>query len=145
MKKLAILLIGISLVLVSCKKDLDKPEMNSFPENNVWSVGQILKQLESGSFTFDQDSQKDAIVKGYVIADETGGNIYRTIYLRGEDGKCVAIYRKGSSEGGSEDFNVKVGDHIGYKLYGSIVSEYMKLPQIQVQEYDPNKLIVIYE
>lgn len=145
MKKLAILLIGVLLVFVSCKKKLDQPEINQFPEGNVWSVGRILDSLSHGAFTFDQDSQKDAIVKGYVIADETGGNIYRTFYLRGEDGKCIAVYRKGSNEGGSDEFKVKTGDHIGYKLYGSIISEYSKLPQIQVQEHDVNDLIVIYE
>ena len=146
MKKLAILLIGILLVFVSCKKkDLDKPEITSFPETNVWTVGQILDTLTLGTFQFDKDWHKDAIVKGYVIADETGGNIYRTFYLRGTDGRCIAVYRKGSGDGGSESFNVKTGDYIGYKLYGSIISEYSRLPQIQVQEYDPNKLIVIYE
>ena len=145
MKKLAILLIGISLVFVSCKKDLDKPEINQFPENNVWTVGQILDTLANGTFQFDKEWHKDAVVKGYVIADETGGNIYRTFYLRGTDGRCIAVYRKGSGDGGSESYNVKTGDYIGYKLYGSIISEYSKLPQVQVQEYDPNKLIVIYE
>ena len=145
MKKLAILLIGVTLVFVSCKKKLDQPDITQFPETNVWSVGQILDSLAVGAFTFDQDWDKDAIVKGYVIADETGGNIYRTFYLRGEDGRCIAVYRKGSNEGGSDEFNVKVGDHVGYKLYGSIISEYSKLPQIQVQEHDVNKLIVIYE
>ena len=145
MKKLAILLIGISLVFVSCKKDLDKPEINQFPENNVWTVGQILDTLAHGTFQFDKEWHKDAVVKGYVIADETGGNIYRTFYLRGTDGRCIAVYRKGSGDGGSESYNVKTGDYIGYKLYGSIISEYSKLPQVQVQEYDPNKLIVIYE
>ena len=145
MKKLAILLIGVTLVFVSCKKKLDQPDITQFPETNVWSVGQILDSLAVGAFTFDQDSQRDAIVKGYVIADETGGNIYRTFYLRGEDGKCIAVYRKGSGEGGSDEFNVRVGDHVGYKLYGSIISEYSKLPQIQVQEHDVNNLIVIYE
>lgn len=144
MKKLAILLIGVSLVFVSCKKDFDQPEINQFPEGNVWTVGQILDTLANGTFQFDKEWHKDAIVKGYVIADETGGNIYRTFYLRGEDGKCIAVYRKGSGDGGSESYNVKTGDYIGYKLYGSIISEYSKLPQIQVQEYDPNKLIVIY-
>ena len=134
------------LVFVSCKKkDFDKPEITPFPETNVWTVGQILDTLAVGSFQFDKDYHKDAIVKGYVIADETGGNIYRTFYLRGTDGRCIAVYRKGSSDGGSESFNVKTGDYIGYKLYGSIISEYSRLPQIQVQEYDPNQLIVIYE
>ena len=145
MKKLAILLIGISLVFVSCKKDLDKPEINQFPENNVWTVGQILDTLAHGTFQFDKEWHKDAVVKGYVIADETGGNIYRTFYLRGTDGRCIAVYRKGSGDGGSESYNVKTGDYIGYKLFGSIISEYSKLPQVQVQEYNPNSLICIYE
>lgn len=133
------------MMLLSCKKDLDKPEITQFPDSNVWTVGRILDSLAKGPYVFDRNSDKDAVVKGYVIADEIGGNIYRTFYLRGEDGKCIAVYRKGSGDGGSEDFNVRVGDYIGYKLYGSIISEYNKLPQIQVQEYDPNKLIVIYE
>lgn len=145
MKKLAILLIGVTLVLVGCKKTLDQPDINQFPEGNVWTVGQILDTLANGTFQFDKDYHKNATVKGYVIADETGGNIYRTFYLRGEDGKCIAVYRKGSSDGGSDDFNVRVGDYVGYSLYGSIISEYSKLPQIQVQEHDVNKLIVIYE
>lgn len=146
MKRIAILLIGVLLVLGACKKkDLDRPDIKQFPESNVWSVKMILDTLAAGTFQFDKEWHKDAIVKGYVIADESGGNIYRTVYLRGEDGKCIAIYRKGASDGGSESFNVKTGDHIGYKLYGSILGEYSKLPQIQVQEYDPNQLIVIYE
>ena len=146
MKKLAILLIGVTLVFFACKKkDFDKPEINSFPTTNVWTVGQILDTLATGTFQFDKEWHKDAVVKGYVIADESGGNIYRTFYLRGTDGKCIAVYRKGASDGGSESFNVKTGDYIGYKLYGSIISEYSKLPQVQVQEYNPNKLIVIFE
>ena len=146
MKKLAILLIGVTLVLFGCKKkDLDQPEITHFPDGNVWTVGQILDTLTMGTYQFDKEWNKDAIVKGYVIADETGGNIYRTFYLRGEDGRCIAVYRKGSSDGGSDSYNVKTGDYIGYKLEGSIISEYMNLPQIQVQEHDVNKLIVIYE
>lgn len=145
MKKLAILLIGVTLVFVSCKKKLDQPSITPFPSGNEWTVGQILDSLANGTFSFDKDYHKNATVKGYVIADETGGNIYRTFYLRGVDGKCIAVYRKGSNEGGSELFNVKVGDYIGYSLYGSVISEYSKLPQIQVQAKDPNQLIVIYE
>ena len=133
------------MVFISCKKDLDKPDITPFPNGTEWTVGQILDTLANGTFQFDKEWHKDAIVKGYVIADETGGNIYRTFYLRGLDGKCIAVYRKGSSDGGSDDFNVRVGDYVGYSLYGSIISEYSKLPQIQVQEHDVNNLIVIYE
>lgn len=145
MKKLAILLIGVTMVFVSCKKELDRPDITHFPSGNEWTVGQILDTLANGTFQFDKDYHKNATVKGYVIADESGGNIYRTVYLRGEDGRCIALYRKGANDGGSESFNVKTGDHIGYSLYGSVISEYSRLPQIQVQEYDVNKLIVIYE
>lgn len=133
------------MVFISCKKDLDQPDITPFPNGTEWTVGQILDTLANGTFQFDKEWHKDAIVKGYVIADETGGNIYRTFYLRGLDGKCIAVYRKGASDGGSDDFNVRVGDYVGYSLYGSIISEYSKLPQIQVQEHDVNKLIVIYE
>ena len=145
MKKLVILLIGVTLVFTACKKKLDQPDITPFPSGTEWTVGQILDTLATGTFQFDKEWHKNAIVKGYVIADETGGNIYRTFYLRGTDGKCIAVYRKGASDGGSDDFNVKVGDYIGYSLYGSIISEYSKLPQIQVQEHDVNKLIVIYK
>lgn len=133
------------MLLLSCKKDLDKPDIKEFPSGNEWTVGQILDTLAKGSFQFDKESDRNAIVKGYVIADESGGNIYRTFYLRGTDGRCIAVYRKGANDGGSDAFNVKVGDYVGYSLYGSIISEYNKLPQIQVQEHDVNSLIVIYE
>ncbi|MBQ2188616.1 MAG: choice-of-anchor J domain-containing protein [Bacteroidales bacterium] len=145
MKRIAILLIGVSMLLLSCKKDLGKPDIKEFPSGNEWTVGQILDTLANGSFIFDKESDRNATVKGYVIADESGGNVYRTLYLRGTDGRCIAIYRKGASDGGSDAFNVKVGDYIGYALYGSVISEYSKLPQIQVQEHDVNDLIVIYE
>lgn len=136
MKKLAILLIGVTLALVSCKKDLDQPDIKHFPDSNVWTVGQLLTALETGEYNFDED----AIVKGYVIADETNGNIYRTIYLRGEDGKCIAMYRpKG------DDFIVKVGNHIGFKLYGSVLGDYSGLPQIQIQDENYNSLFVVYD
>lgn len=133
------------MLLLSCKKDLGKPDIKEFPSGNEWTVGQILDTLANGSFIFDKESDRNATVKGYVIADESGGNVYRTLYLRGTDGRCIAIYRKGASDGGSDAFNVKVGDYIGYALYGSVISEYSKLPQIQVQEHDVNDLIVIYE
>lgn len=149
MKKLAILLIGITMVFISCKKDMDKPNINVFPTDNEWSVGRILDSLNKlNSYQFDtifDSNAQNAVVKGYVIGDETSGNIYRTFYLRGEDGKCVAVYRKGASDGGSDEFNVRQGDYVGYKLYGSIISSYNNLPQIQVQEHDVNKLIVIYQ
>ena len=149
MKKLAILLIGVTMLFASCKKDLDKPEINVFPTGNEWSVGRILDSLQKlNTYQFDtvfDSNAENAIVKGYVIGDEASGNIYRTFYLRGEDGKCVAVYRKGASEGGSEEFNVRAGDYIGYKLYGSIISSYNNLPQIQVQAQNPNELIVIYK
>ncbi|MGN0033616.1 MAG: DUF5689 domain-containing protein [Candidatus Limimorpha sp.] len=146
--KLYILLIGATLLSFACKRELDKPEIPNFPSGNDWSVGRILDSISSqGTFQFDTIFDKNAtnaVVKGYVIADETGGNIYRTFYLRGEDGKCIAVYRKGSSEGGSEEYNVRVGDYVGISLYESIISTYNGLPQIQVQAQDPNEIIVIY-
>ena len=146
--RLYILLIGVALLSFACKRELDKPEIPQFPSGNEWSVGRVLDSITSqGTFQFDTIFDKNAanaVVKGYVIADETGGNIYRTFYLRGEDGKCIAVYRKGSSEGGSEEYNVRVGDYIGLSLYESIISTYNGLPQIQVQAQDPNDLIVIY-
>ena len=128
------------MVLMSCKKDNDKPEIPNFPSGNEWTVGQILDTLANGTFQFDKEYHKNATVKGYVIADETGGNIYRTIYLRGEDGRCIAMYRpKG------DDFGVKVGNHIGFNLYGSILGYYSGLPQIQIQDENYNSLFVIFE
>lgn len=148
MKKLAILLIGITMLFASCKKDNDKPFINVFPTGNDWTVGRILDSLSAlNSYQFDtvfDRNAQNAVVKGYVIADETNGNIYRTFYLRGEDGKCVAVYRRGASDGGSDQFNVRQGDYIGCKLYGSVVSSYNNLPQLQLQEHDVNSLIVIY-
>lgn len=142
MKRIAILLIGITLMFMSCKKDLDKPSIPSFPSGNEWSVGRLLDSLEhsSGIFQLTDESYKNAIVKGYVIADETGGNIYRTIYLRGEDGKCIAFYRPKGDE-----YTVRVGDHIGFKLYGSYLGYYSGLPQVQIQDNEYNSLFVIYE
>jgi hypothetical protein len=149
MKKLAILLIGITMLFASCKKDNDKPFINVFPTGNDWTVGRILDSLSAlNSYQFDtvfDRNAQNAVVKGYVIADETNGNIYRTFYLRGEDGKCVAVYRRGASDGGSDQFNVRQGDYIGCKLYGSVVSSYNNLPQLQLQEHDVNSLIVIYQ
>ena len=149
MKKLAILLIGVTVMFISCRKDLDKPNINVFPTGNDWSVGRILDSLAVlTSYQFDtifDKNAENAVVKGYVLADEVNGNIYRTFYLRGEDGRCIAVYRKGASDGGSENFEVREGDYVGYKLYGSVISSYNGLPQIQVQEHDPNELIVIYK
>lgn len=140
MKKIAIILIGVSMLLSSCKKDLDRPPIPAMPTNDIWTVGQILDTLANGTFQFGDTYHKDAVVKGYVIADESGGNIYRTVYLRGEDGRCIAVYRSGSTS-----YTVSIGDHIGIKLDGAVISEYSRLPQIQLQADDPNSLIVIYE
>ncbi len=142
MKKLAILLIGILLVSVSCKKKvLDTPEIKDFPEGKVWTVGQLLDSLAVAPFRFDKSYHKDATVKGYVIADETHGNIYRSFYLRGEDGRCIAVNRIS----GSDDFVVRIGDYVGFSLYGTIDTTYFGLPQIQALDQNPNKHIVIYQ
>ena len=96
------------MLFASCKKDNDKPFINVFPTGNDWTVGRILDSLSAlNSYQFDtvfDRNAQNAVVKGYVIADETNGNIYRTFYLRGEDGKCVAVYRRGASDGGSDQF-----------------------------------------
>ena len=62
MKRIAILLIGVSMLLLSCKKDLDRPDIKEFPSGNEWTVGQILDTLANGSFTFDKESDRNATV-----------------------------------------------------------------------------------
>ena len=142
MKKLGILLIGVMLISLSCKKkDLDQPTINTFPQGNVWTVGQILDSLAVAPFSFNKEEDKNATVMGYVIADETHGNIYRSFYLRGEDDRCISVNRIS----GSEDFTVRIGDYVGVSLYGMDVTTYNKLPQIQALELNPNQHVKIYQ
>lgn len=149
MKKLAILLIGVTLALVSCKKDLDQPDIKHFPDSNVWTIAQLLDTLafNNGTYTFDQDYHKNATVKGYVIADEhSGGNVYSTLYLRGSDGCCISLTRNTGNNGTSEHFTESYGDYIGCKLYNTVLStgKYNN-PEVHIYEKDPNDVIVIYE
>ena len=148
MKRIAILLIGVLLVLGACKKKvLDQPDIQNFPEENVWSVAQILDTLAAGTYEFNQEWHKNATLKGFVIADEhSGGNVYSTLYVRGEDGSCISLTRRSSDEGGSEKFTQSYGDHIGCKLYGAVLStgKYNN-PEIRLMVEDPNTMIVEYD
>lgn len=137
MKKLALIIIGISLIFVSCKKELDTPNLNPFPSGDVMTVASLLEKIEqNGEYQFD--TVKDASVEGWVIADEKSGNIYRTFYLRDNTG-AIAVYRPS----GSDDFDTRTGDLVQISLKGAILGSYSGLPQIQLQEEKTNKLICI--
>ena len=137
MKKLALIIIGISLIFVSCKKELDTPNLKPFPSGETQTVADLLEKIEqNGEYQFD--TVKDASVEGWVIADEKSGNIYRTFYLRDNTG-AIAVYRPS----GSDDFNARTGDLVQISLKGAILGSYNGLPQIQLQEEKTNKLICI--
>lgn len=137
MKKLALIIIGISLIFVSCKKELDTPNLNPFPSGDVMTVASLLEKIEqNGEYQFD--TVKDASVEGWVIADEKSGNIYRTFYLRDNTG-AIAVYRPS----GSDDFDTRTGDLVQISLKGAILGSYNGLSQIQLQEEKTNKLICI--
>ncbi len=137
MKKLALIIIGISLIFASCKKELDTPELKPFPSGETLTVADLLEKIEqNGEYQFD--TVKDASVEGWVIADEKSGNIYRTFYLRDNSG-AIAVYRPS----GSDDFDTRTGDLVKVSLKGAILGSYNGLPQVQLQEEKTNKLICI--
>ncbi|MCQ2318765.1 MAG: DUF5689 domain-containing protein [Bacteroidales bacterium] len=137
MKKLALIIIGISLIFVSCKKELDTPNLKPFPSGETQTVADLLEKIEqNGEYQFD--TVKDASVEGWVIADEKSGNIYRTFYLRDNTG-AIAVYRPS----GSDDFDARTGDLVKISLKGAILGSYNGLPQIQLQEEKTNSLICI--
>ena len=137
MKKLTLIIIGISLIFVSCKKSPDTPNLTPFPSGDVLTVSSLLEKIEqNGEYQFD--SVKDASVEGYVIADEKSGNIYRTFYLKDNTG-AIAVYRPS----GSDDFDARTGDLVQISLKGAILGSYNGLPQLQLQDQKTNRLICI--
>jgi len=141
MKRLTLLVIGIALIFVSCKKKvLDTPNLTPFPSGNVLTVANLLDKLEQyGEYQFD--SVNDVSVRGFVIADEKSGNIYRTFYLKDESGKAIAVYRPS----GSDKFDARTGDYVQISLKGSLLGSYNGLPQIQLQTEKTNSIICIMD
>lgn len=129
MKKIAHLILTIFILAstFSCvDQDFDVPEIEGIPIGDVLTIEQINQMIQDSvltpglsAYTFTEDYS----VYGVVTADETSGNIYKSLYFESA-GHAINLYMNESSM-------VRVGDSIRVALKGLSLSQYSKVNQIQ--------------
>lgn len=125
MKKILILFV-IGLAVISCKKEIDQPPVNTLTDDQIISFDTLLAMYQGEDIRFD----KDISVFGTVTMDEEDGNIYKQIYV----------------QSGSKAINVRmlqsgylfVGDSIRINLNGTTLSKYAGVMQLDSVDFTKN-------
>jgi hypothetical protein len=127
MKKILLFVVaGLALSQTSCKKEYDSPPIKEIPVGNVITVDSLRSMFQGTSIKFTQDYS----VYGIITADETSGNLYKTIYM--QDGTGAINLRLLTSGG------VYQGDSVRLYLKGCVLSKYNGMIQIDSVNTDNN-------
>lgn len=114
------------LLLAACDKEFDTPPVQSLPEGSVITV-QELRDLFAGSEVRFSEPKS---VYGVVTADETSGNLYKSVYMQDH---TAAINLRIPFSGG-----LYQGDSIRIYLPGTILSSYNGMLQLDSVDVDNN-------
>ncbi len=121
-----LLLAGISLFSVSCKKDFDTPPIKTIPEGNKITIADLKAMYQGTPLKITDELSMFAVV----TMDEQSGNIYKEAYIQDETG---AINLRLLSSGG-----LYQGDSVRVFLKGTILSTYNQMMQLDSVDVDNN-------
>ncbi|MBS1651214.1 MAG: choice-of-anchor J domain-containing protein [Bacteroidetes bacterium] len=140
MKKISfslLLLINLTVVL-SCRKKADLPPNNAIPaECGRTNIARLRAQYQlfasnTGTMTTNYRLQNDTNLYCVITADESSGNLYKTVYLRDAFG---SIKMNLTSSGG-----LNIGDSIRINLNHAILNSYAT--SVQLDSIDILKRVV---
>lgn len=151
MKKIFYILLAATCCLVtSCRdKNWDAPGgtiydhngNNSITETNVISIADLKTQYASTIFassdTYEQFTE-NVQLKGYITANDRGGNVYSEILLDDGTGTILICI----SEGGLMSY-LPVGQQILVELKGLYIGGYRKQPEIGIPYTNKNNATYI--
>ncbi|MCW8896516.1 MAG: DUF5689 domain-containing protein [Flavobacteriales bacterium] len=121
-----LLLAGISLFSVGCKKDFDTPPIKTIPEGNRITIADLKAMYQNTPLKITDELSLFAVV----TMDEQSGNIYKEAYIQDETG---AINLRLLSSGG-----LYQGDSVRVFLKGTILNMYRKMMQLDSVDVDNN-------
>lgn len=121
-----LLLAGISLFSVGCKKDFDTPPIKTIPEGNRITIADLRAMYQNAPLTITDELSLFAVV----TMDEQSGNIYKEAYIQDETG---AINLRLLSSGG-----LYQGDSVRVYLKGTILNKYREMMQLDSVDVDNN-------
>ena len=121
-----LLLAGITLFSVSCKKDFDAPPIKTIPEGNKITIADLKAMYQGTPLKITNELSMFAVV----TMDEQSGNIYKEAYIQDETG---AINLRLLSSGG-----LYQGDSVRVFLKGTILSTYNQMMQLDSVDVDNN-------
>lgn len=141
----ASLLLVATLAFTACMDDYDEPNTDEFFITSSESVGETnttiyeLKQKYSSSLSTNNVFEKvttDVIFEGVVCANDAGGNLYQTLYIRSIDAtqpsssdaydQCISVGIKNTFI--SPYF--PLGQRVKINLNGLYIGNYSKVPKI---------------
>ena len=121
-----LLLAGITLFSVSCKKDFDTPPIKTIPQGSKITVADLKAMYQGAPLKITDELSMFAVV----TMDEQSGNIYKEAYIQDETG---AINLRLLSSGG-----LYQGDSVRVFLKGTILSTYNQMMQLDSVDVDNN-------
>lgn len=121
-----LLLAGITLFSVSCKKDFDTPPIKTIPEGNRITIADLKAMYQNAPLKITDELSLFAVV----TMDEQSGNIYKEAYIQDETG---AINLRLMSSGG-----LYQGDSVRVFLKGTTLTMYRKMMQLDSVDVDNN-------
>lgn len=130
MKSIPHIFIGailISLTVLSgCKREYDEPPARILPVGQILTIQELRDLYVDQAITFTEELS----VYGVVTADETNGNLYRSIYV--QDGNA-AINLRLQNPGGLYE-----GDSVRIYLPGTVLSIFSGMLQLDNVNVDEN-------
>jgi hypothetical protein len=118
---------GMLFAVSSCKKEFDSPPVKTVPVGNILTIDSLKKMLATSSIVhFTQDYS----IYGVITADETSGNLYKSIFMKDATG---AINLRLLTSGG-----VYQGDSVRLYLPGTVLSTYNGMVQLDSVNTDNN-------
>jgi hypothetical protein len=121
-----LLAILASSLFIACEKEYDSPPVQSLPSGSVLTVQQLRDLFQGNEIRFDSSMS----VYGVVTADESSGNLYKSIYMQDH---TAAINLRLVNSGG-----LYQGDSIRIYLPGTILSSYNGMLQLDSVDVDNN-------
>jgi hypothetical protein len=121
-----LLLAGITLFSVSCKKEFDTPPIKTIPEGNRITIADLKAMYQGTPLKITNELSMFAVV----TMDEQSGNIYKEAYIQDETG---AINLRLLSSGG-----LYQGDSVRVYLKGTVLNVYRGMMQLDSVDVDNN-------
>ena len=122
-----ILMLAVSLMISSCKKNFDEPPGPTDPGITPTHTISQLKAMHAASGAYDVINA-DVIIGGVVVANDKSGNLYKELYIQdGTGGINILLDANGLYN------SFPVGRQVYIKCNGLCISDYNRLIQLGVK------------